>query len=203
MLLAARCAICGRSGASPCADCHRGLRPPSPEPDPPGLDGLVALLRYDGPARPLVARIKYRNERRAVSWLADGLAARLAAVAGDVVTWAPTTPEHRRGRGFDHGEVLARAVARRLRLPARALLRRADGPAQTGRPAHERLAGGPSFSLLRPLPAGTHVLLVDDVVTTGATLRAASRALTRAPGIVVTPVTAAWTPSPRGRRDAA
>ena len=88
MLLAARCAACDRPGPSPCPSCHADLRPPVPEPDLPGLDGLVALLRYDGAARALVARIKYRNHRAAVPWLAGGLAAEVRRVGArvDVVT---------------------------------------------------------------------------------------------------------------------
>lgn len=196
MLLATRCAACDRPGASPCPSCHGALRPPAPEPDPPGLDGLIALLRYDGPARALVARIKYRNQRQAVAWLADGLAAHARRVAIELVTWAPTTGDHRRRRGFDHGEVLARAVARRLGVPARALLRRVEGPAQTGRPAHERRSAGPVFTPVRRLAPGTRVLVVDDVVTTGATLRASVTAV-RLAGAVAVPAAAARTPSGR------
>lgn len=196
MLLAVRCAVCDRPGGSPCAACHAELRPPAPEPDPPGLDGLIALLRYDGPARPLVARIKYRNHRLAVDWLADALALRLTGVGADVVTWAPTSPGHRRRRGFDHGEVLARAVARRLGLPARPLLRRLDEVAQTGRPAHERREHAPCFALRARLAPGTRVILVDDVVTTGATLRSAADTLRRPAGATVLVAAAARTPAP-------
>lgn len=195
MLLATRCGACDRPGPSPCPACHAALRPPAPDADPPGLGGLVALLRYDGPARPLVARVKYRNRRQAVAWLADGLAARLGATPVDIVTWAPTTGDHRRRRGFDHGEVLARAVARRLGRPARRLLRRAPGPPQTGRDAHHRRGAPPRFTVVRPLPSGTRVLVVDDVVTTGATLRAASAAVRRA-GALPVPACAARTPPP-------
>lgn len=196
MLLATRCAACDRPGASPCPRCHGALGPPAPEPDPPGLNGLIALLRYDGPARALVARIKYRNQRQVVAWLADGLAAQVRDAAIELVTWAPTTGERRRRRGFDHGEVLARAVARRLGVPTRALLRRVEGSAQTGRPASERRSAGPVFTPRRRLAPGTRVLVVDDVVTTGTTLRAAVAALRRA-GAVVVPAAAARTPSPR------
>lgn len=195
MLLATRCGICYRPGGSPCRTCHARLRPPAPDVDPPGLPGLVALLRYDGPARDLVARVKYRNQRQAVAWLADGLASLLAAEDLDLVTWAPTTLDHQRRRGFDHGEVLARAVARGLGRPARPLLRRVRGPAQTGRDARHRRASPPAFAASGPLPRGSRVLVVDDVVTTGATLRAASAALSRQ-GAIVRAAAAARTPPP-------
>jgi predicted amidophosphoribosyltransferase len=197
MLLAARCAACDRPGASPCRACHAGLRPPAPEPDPPGLVGLVTLLRYEGPARPLVARIKYRNQRQALAWLGAGLARRVAARAGpvDLVTWAPTTARHRRARGFDHAELLAREVAGALGVPCRAVLRRAVGPAQTGRPAAERRAAGPRFVATAPVP-GARVLVVDDVVTTGSTLRAAVEVVAAA-GATPVPAAVARTPAPR------
>jgi ComF family protein len=199
VLFTTRCAACDRLGPSPCASCHAGLRPPAPEPDPPGLDGLVSLLRYDGPARPLVARIKYRNQRATLDWLASGLADRvrggLAGEAVDLVTWAPTTSPHRRRRGFDHGELLARAVARRLGVPARRLLTRDPGPAQTGRPARARRQQGPCFRCPRPPPTSARVLVVDDVVTTGATLRAATQALRRAGCRQIVVACAARTPA--------
>ncbi len=195
MLLAARCAVCDRPGASPCPACHARLRPAPPEPDPPGLDGLIVLLRYDGTARELIARLKYRNRRLALGWLAAGLASRVAqgGVAVDVVTWAPTTAVHRRQRGFDHGELVARAVAQTLGLPVRTLLGRQAGPAQTGRRADERRAAPPRFTPTRPLAPGTRVLVVDDVVTTGATLGSAASAL-RSSGAVVVPAALARTP---------
>jgi predicted amidophosphoribosyltransferase len=114
----------------------------------------------------------------------------------DVVTWAPTTPVRLRGRGFDQARLLARAVARRRGLPCRPLLRRWAGPAQTGRDAAARRAG-PLFSASGPV-RGRRVLLVDDVVTTGATVSAAARALREAGAIEVHVVAAARTPSTRG-----
>ncbi len=200
MLLAARCGSCGRPGPSPCRTCHAALRPAAPEADPPGLAGLVTLLRYEGPARPLVARLKYRNHRQALAWLAAGLARLVLALglAVDLVTWAPTTAAHRRARGFDHGELLARRVAAELGVPCRAVLRRLPGPPQTGRAAGERRADGPRFALLARPPPGCRILVVDDVVTTGATLRAALDAV-RAGGGRALPAAVARTPSPRIR----
>jgi predicted amidophosphoribosyltransferase len=161
------------------------------------VDSCAALLTYDGAGRELVARLKYRNARASVPFLARGMAALVTPTPGiEVVTWAPTTPARLRARGFDQARLLARAVARGLGVPCRRLLRRRAGPAQTGRGAAARYTG-PAFAACGPL-GGARVLLVDDIVTTGATVAAAARALREAGATSVTVVAAARTPP--GRR---
>jgi len=155
----------------------------------------LALLDYDGAGRELVARLKYRNARGSVRFLAGGMAALVAGARPDVVTWAPTTPARLRKRGFDQAELLARRVARELRVPCRRLLRRGPGPAQTGRDAAARLTG-PSFAARCALHGET-VLLLDDVVTTGATVAAAAGSLRRSGADRILVVAAARTSPPR------
>jgi competence protein ComFC len=168
------------------------------------VDRVVALLAYEGAGRELVARAKYRNRRAALPWLAAAMAALVAGVDVDLVTWVPTTPDRRRRRGFDQAELLARRVAARLGRPCRGVLRRLPGPAQTGLPLAARraaprlvAASGPAWSWRRPVPlAGARVLLVDDVVTSGATATAAAVALRRAGAAGVVVLAAARTPAP-------
>lgn len=195
VLLAVTCPGCGARGAPVCEDCRAELRPAPGLPPPPGVDVCIALLAYDGPAREVVARLKYRNHRSVLPGLARAMA---ASVAGrydlDVVTWTPTTAPRRRARGFDHAELLARAVAADLGLRCHTLLLRRPGPPQTGRPLAERRAG-PSFDATGMVPA--HVLVVDDVVTSGATCSAAAAALRRAGARTITVLAAARTPPPR------
>ncbi|MEA2973640.1 MAG: hypothetical protein QOG82_2098 [Actinomycetota bacterium] len=183
--------MCGALGAAPCPACASDLRSPPGLPPPAGVDSCRALLAYEGAGRELVARLKYRNARSSVPYLAERMAA-LAAdrTPYDVVTWAPTTTARRRQRGFDQAELLARALARRLHVPCRRLLHRPPGNPQTGQPLDVRRAG-PAFHPARPSPP--RVLLVDDVVTSGATVTAAARTLTAAGAAEVHVVAAART----------
>jgi predicted amidophosphoribosyltransferase len=159
------------------------MAPAPPVPPIAGLDGCAALVAHEGPGRKVVTQLKYRNARAAASWLAGGMADLVDADALDLVTWAPTTALRRRARGFDQAELLASEVARRLDLRCAATLARAPGPPQTGRSSVER-RDGPRF-LARGVVSGRSILVVDDVVTTGATLAAAARALRAAGAVVV------------------
>ena len=191
MLFATSCPVCRTPGAAPCDRCARQLRPAPDLPTPAGLDDLAAPISYTGTGRELVARLKYRNARAVLPALANAIADLVDPATVDVVTWAPTTAARRRERGFDQARLLARAVARRLHRPCRALLSRQPGPAQTGRAKHDRLAG-PTFTITRNPPC--RVLVVDDVVTTGATLIAAARVLKAAGAVEVKGAAAARTP---------
>jgi predicted amidophosphoribosyltransferase len=189
----ASCAGCGASGAVVCEACAEGIVAAPALGVPGGLDGLWVGFGYEGVVREVVARVKYRNARAAVDWLAAAMAHALSpGRRHDVVTWAPTTRDHRRSRGFDHAELLARAVGARTHVPVRSLLERGPGIAQTGQDRAAR-RNGPRFDARRDL-TGAQVLLVDDVVTTGATLTAAAAALRRAGARTVDGLAAARTP---------
>jgi predicted amidophosphoribosyltransferase len=164
-------------------------------PLPAQLDVCRSLLVYEGQARAVITRLKYRNDRAVLGWLADGMAGLLAPPPGAVVTWAPTAARRRRQRGFDQAELLAVAVGRRWGTACVSLLARRGATAQTGRSRDERRAN-PVLAARRSA-GGAPVVVIDDVVTTGATLSAAAAAL-RTTGVGwVGAVTAARTPEPR------
>jgi predicted amidophosphoribosyltransferase len=160
---------------------------------------VVAAVPFAGRARDVMLGFKYRNRRQLAHHFAGLLVNRLLAdgVAPrdiDVVTWAPTSRRRRRQRGFDQAEVVARRVAAQMGIPCQRLLERdsASGP-QTGLDRAARLHG-PSFRV-SPRAVGRSVLLIDDVVTTGSTLRSADRALRSAGAHGVVRAAVATTPA--------
>jgi predicted amidophosphoribosyltransferase len=186
---------CGARGEPCCRRCASTLTPAPHAPPPPGIDWWDAPYAYAGVARELVARAKYRGARTALGWLGAAVVAHMPRDRGvDIVTWIPASAARVSARGIDHGAVLARAVAREMHVPVRALLRRAPGAAQTGGALVDRRRG-PGLAAVRPVD-GMHVLLVDDVATTGASLAVAAAALRAAGARSVGAVTATRTPGP-------
>lgn len=170
------CARCGTVGASPCARCLAALHPPPHLATPLGVESLLALTAYDEASGVFITAAKYGNARPALGALGQILADELGdevRASVELITWAPTTPARRRARGFDQAQIIATALGRRLGRPVRRTLRRSGPGAQTGRSREERLTG-PRFTARS---VSGPVLIVDDVCTTGATLRAAAAAL--------------------------
>ncbi|CAN5753424.1 hypothetical protein BH24CHL6_BH24CHL6_05800 [soil metagenome] len=146
---------------------------------PAGLAQLEWCAAYNGPARACLHALKYGGELRLVEPLAELMAQRWqhAGIGGDVLVPVPVNAQRRRERGFDQAELLARELGRRLRLPLLpALQRTARTQAQhkLGRGARADNVGG-VFTVpprLTGQVSGRWLVLVDDVVTTGATLSA-------------------------------
>jgi ComF family protein len=172
-----RCPRCGVSFEAGGADhlCGSCLA------DPPPFASLWAPYAYGGALAAAIARFKYGP----APWLAAPLGRLLAgalppAQGVDLVVPVPLHPRRLRERGYNQAALLAAPLPRALGAPldASILRRLVDTPHQAGRHGAERraaLAGAfraRSFRL-----AGARVLLVDDVATTGATVRAASSAL--------------------------
>jgi competence protein ComFC len=164
------CRRCGRpshTDVDRCRDC-----PPAP------IESARAAFAYRGPAREAVRRLKFSGWRG----VGDALAAALAALGpppADAVTWVPLASRRRAERGFDQARVLARALARRLDLPAAAFVRRTKATSpQARRTREERLeAMRDAFACIPQKPVPARLLLVDDVLTTGATASACAAAL--------------------------
>jgi predicted amidophosphoribosyltransferase len=145
-----------------------------------------APVAYSGPARALVGALKFRG---AVG-VADAMAAQIAAnsppefFGGVTLVPVPLHPRRLRSRGYNQAATIATALGARGRLPvADCLVRRGPAVTQVGRHRAERRAGPAGTMELRGSPPAAppaRVLLVDDVVTTGATLAACQNALREA-----------------------
>ena len=139
---------------------------------------VLATGAYAGELKSDVLRLKNANDRRIAIKLGQMLVPVVASWSVDYLTWAPTTHERRRSRGFDHAELIARAVGKDLGVRTLRLLRREDDRAQHGRNRAERMRGPEMVA--RPQVLAKRVAVIDDVVTTGATLFACESALRRA-----------------------
>lgn len=177
--LKAPCPRCGREAGiadAPCRACRD---------EPSDLDGVVAALRYRDTARDLVLALKFGRRTPAARplglLLADAVTA--AGRPGDLLVPVPLSAARFRVRGHDQADEIARVVAARtgIERDPHALVRRIAGLPQSGKTGAERRRGPRgAFVARRAHVAGRCVLLVDDVVTTGATASACARALRRA-----------------------
>ena len=168
------CEVCGVGigpGLDLCSECAVEARP---------YAWARSLGPYEGVLRELVLILKYQGERMAARLLAREMA---KLVQGEVrlITWVPPDPKRLRERGFHGAEILGREVARALQLPARPLLRKLrHTPEQVGRPREERMNAMHGLFRAMRRGRGETVLLVDDVLTTGATVAEGVRALQEA-----------------------
>ncbi|MDX6581984.1 MAG: hypothetical protein QOI10_1168 [Solirubrobacterales bacterium] len=183
--LCAACAAPCPPGEPICANCRRALATaPGGSADLPGLGPVTWAAPYRGVGRNLVTALKFGHRLPLAPVLARAIAASLGPAPLAAIVPVPAAPSRRRRRGFDPAELIASALAAELGLRRLAPLERGDGPRQVGRRRAERLADPPRVWTVAPVPE--RLLLVDDVLTTGATLRACAAALRRAGALEVT-----------------
>lgn len=175
MLFERQCPACLKPARTICDQCAALLRPAGTV-HVPGAQWSRAALIYDDVAAALIVAGKDRGRRDILRHLAQALVPAVPPLA-DAITWVPANTKRKRERGFDQGKVLARAIAGATGIPARQMLRRSAGPTQKGQDRAGRLAGP---RLTATTNSARRVVLIDDVMTTGASLALATSVLTQA-----------------------
>jgi ComF family protein len=162
------CFWCGRVSADSrtCSSCRQFT----------ALAGIKAAASYEGSVRELIRRLKYHHQRDAATVLAATIAPLFPKRSFDMVTSVPIATTRLRRRGYNQSELIAREVARSLALPYHPLLRRLRNTQQVGKTRAQRLSQVDGVFVARR-PQSGRILVVDDVLTTGATLNACAIAL--------------------------
>jgi ComF family protein len=199
-LFPARCIGCQRRGTPLCPDCRTELpylpnglcsrcatrRTPRGTCSgcrrlSPAVSAIHASFAYQGAARTAVLTLKFRSARYLSGTMAALMNETLAArpLRADLVVPVPLAPKRLRARGFNQAALLAERIAASLDADLADVLLRQDRTAQVGLGAAERLTNlAGAFACRDPeRVAGKSVVLVDDVVTTGATVSACASTL--------------------------
>lgn len=187
------CAACGRAcrpDAVLCSRCARRLAALEPlrGGSPHGLDAVWSSAAHEGVARDLVAALKFRRLLPVADLIADRIQwlAPATHLTGAIVP-VPTARLRTALRGFDPAAEIAGALAERTKLPLSACLTRRGGSRQVGRRRAARIGHPPFVRAKSTVPRSA--LLVDDVLTTGATLASCARALRQAGAVRVAAIT--------------
>lgn len=189
LLFPSKCVLCGglldRAEQDLCQNCRREVwECPADSRKIQFLDSWTAVWYYEGNVRGSLLRFKFGGRRAYAESYGRILAMRLLREhprGFDVLTWVPISPQRRWHRGYDQVELLARAVGRALGMqPQRLLKKTRNNPPQSGisGQAERRANVLGAYRAVHPEKMqGKRVLLLDDICTTGATLRECARVL--------------------------
>lgn len=167
-----RCGVPSEDSSEPCLACLQA---------PPPQSATVAWGEHDGVLRTAILALKHGGRDELATPLGDRLAASIAAEAWvslvDCIVPIPSHSWRRLKKPWAASELLAEAISRRLERPVIRLLRRHGLGRQAGRSRARRLELPQRSFSARPGAVGRTLLLIDDVTTTGTTLRRAAQAL--------------------------
>lgn len=180
-----KCLCCDAlsEGAFLCPSCRNGLMAMRLSEMEAAEGNIHSAYQYDGIAKQLVLLLKLECVADAAKMLSEEMAiqaGKMELPPETILTWVTMPERRRRDRGIDHGQLLCEAVADRIGLPMKQLLqRRGNIHTQRGLNYQERM-NNLNDSLICDKEIHTPVLLIDDVMTTGATASACTQALMKA-----------------------
>ncbi|MCE7006084.1 ComF family protein [Kibdelosporangium philippinense] len=180
LLVPSCCAGCGEPGDALCPPCSVDMTSLMPVRRRNGLPPMYALAEYSGAARRAVIAYKERGRRELAAHFGSLLAEALARLPTAAVVPVPSRPAAFRQRGYDHMRLIAEAMAAPVRPVLKLDRRVKDSVGLDPDQRMRNLAGR-----LRCTPIREKVVLIDDVITTGATAAACCAALTNAGAKVV------------------
>ena len=162
------------------------------------IDKWFALGSYAGPLGSSIRRAKYRPDFSVMNGVARRIAFTVDPIDIDVVVPIAPDPLRLLRRGFNPAFVLANRLATHLKKPTINLFKRIDPRSQVSRSKHQRHRACNRFKLKKPIPSH-RILLVDDVRTSGATLRECGELLKRAGAKKVIGIVVASTASTKNK----
>lgn len=177
-----QCSLCSApSRSSLCAWCKAANQP---------FNGITAPYRWTGVVQELVYSLKYRNVRASAPRLAELMSAHLAdkSISADTIAPVPLHPSRERERGYNQSELLARSISKSTGIPIEsgvlARTRNTTPQVSMSTPEERRRNVVGAFECVGDV-AGKRVLLIDDVVTTGATVAECSAQLRQAGAVSI------------------
>lgn len=189
------CLSCRREGSLLCSQCSSSLAPLAnscfscfnqaagivcddclPQ---TGCTAMAAVTSYIGIGKQLVASLKFVGNQSAARVMAECMRELYLLPEKTIITHMPATTAHIRERGYDQAAMLAKNLARLTGKRHATLLARSGKKHQLGADRHQRLAQLRNALRVRQpaLVQNRHILLIDDVLTTGASIRAATTVL--------------------------
>ncbi len=189
-----QCVCCGKYGDILCQRCTNSLRTISVEDTLMAYQTLITLLRsdyacienrvrlnistyYSGSAKKLIHSLKFGRAKYTAKNVAEIMMP--LPVDYDLITYVPTSTSHIRVRGYDHAELIAKNLSKKLQVKKAKLLTKTDQKRQIGSDRNRRLyqLEGSIIAKNPKAITGKRVLLVDDVFTTGSTIALCTRLL--------------------------
>ena len=189
LLFPPRCAFCGKPGVhGVCSECEKALPYcKTPLHERAGIGACLAPLKYEGIVREALLNYKFNAGQSRCTGFGDVLAQAAAAHFGgevDLVTYVPVSKKRKQERGYDQSYLLARETCRHWSVAPETLLQKTkDNVAQSSlssREERQKNVVGAYVAVNEDKIKGQRILLIDDILTTGATLREAARVLREA-----------------------